>query len=140
VVAGRACPLPGAVAILALAALPWAPTLVSAAAWVAPDDNQANSWHTTTWLRISLSPTSGKKGSTIDVAGSGFAPGAVLSATFAGSPAPWTSGRGKVAATPSGEIPPGTTIFAPALLAGQYQLKVSDTAGNSAAATFVLTN
>ncbi|HET9076323.1 MAG TPA: hypothetical protein VFN68_05285 [Acidimicrobiales bacterium] len=112
----------------------------SAAAWVTSDSSRANSWATGHWLQMALGPATGKKGSIIEIAGSGFAPDAVLTVRFGGHPTPWTSNGGTETSTTGGAIPAGATIKAGGLPAAVYVVTVTDAAGNSGSATFKLLN
>ncbi|MFZ0169169.1 MAG: IPT/TIG domain-containing protein [Candidatus Dormiibacterota bacterium] len=89
---------------------------------------------------ISLNPTGGTKGSSITITGNGFAANSKLTVTFNGTSTAWTSNGGAETTNANGAIPANATINAGSEGAGSYTVKVTDAAGNSASATYSLSN
>jgi hypothetical protein len=89
---------------------------------------------------ITLNPTSGKKGSSITITGNGFAANSTLTVTFNGTSTPWTSNGGNETTNANGVIPANAAINSGTEGAGSYTVTVTDAAGNSASATYSLSN
>jgi len=85
---------------------------------------------------ISLSPISGRVGSTVTVSGSGFAANSALSVTFDGSQ---VSLSGTTTTDGSGNVPSGVTFTVPASSGtGSQPVVVTDASSNSGSATFTV--
>lgn len=106
----------------------------SYAAWVEHDANASNQVTTGYWLEIALSPASGGTSTTITITGAGFAPDSTLTVTYGGTATSWVGGS--KTSTSTGTIPTSSRIHAGTGTGGNYTVKVTDTAGNSASATF----
>src|SRR5581483_5428028 len=88
------------------------------------------------FIGISLSPLSGLAGTTITVTGSGFNAGDTLTATLGTSP---TTSLGTCTADGSGNVSSGCTFSVPSgVLAGTYNVTVSDTHGDTVSTPFSL--